>query len=119
MSSFNSVLYSILGQRIRDRREELKYSQQQLAGIVSSIYELKRSSISNIERGKQQPPLHIIYEICKALNLDIQTILPTYSDIQREISVKTNSSIETYINKFNVDPKTLKEINSAIKQSKR
>ena len=75
MSSFNSVLYSILGQRIKDRREELGFSQHQLAENVSNIYPIKRSSISNIERGKQQPPLHIIYEICKAIRLDVQNYI--------------------------------------------
>jgi|GEM_PF-1321372 len=119
MSDFNSVLYFILGQRIRDRREEMRYSQQQLAESVSQMYILKRSSISNIERGKQQPPLHIIYEICRALKLDVQTILPTYSEIQQKVNVDNHSNIETYIDKFNIDEKTLKELNSAIKQLKK
>jgi len=119
MSSFNSVLYSILGQRIKERREEMGFSQQDLATIISKIYLLKRSSISNIERGKQQPPLHIIYEICKSLNLDVQTILPTYSEVQQRVKDVSYSNIETFINKFDVDQKTLKEINSTIKQFKK
>lgn len=119
MSSFNSVLYFTLGQRIKDRREELNYSQQQLAEIVSNIYQLKRSSISNIERGKQQPPLHIIYEICKALKLDVQSILPTYSDVQQKVNVVNESTLENYINKYDVDEKTRKEINSTIQQFKK
>lgn len=115
MSSFTSVLYSILGERIKNRREEMGFSQQQLAEFISSTYELKRSSISNIERGRQQPPLHIIYEICKVLKFDVQMILPTYSEVQKKVDFENDSNIESFISKLDIDQKTLREIRKYLK----
>lgn len=119
MSDFNSVLYSIIGQRIKDRREELNYSQQQFSDAISKVYELKRSSISNIERGRQQPPLHVLYGICRILNIDLQTILPTYSEVSSKVIIEPEPAIERYMNSIDMDDKIREHINNLIKKSKK
>lgn len=114
MSDFNSVLYSIIGQKIKDRREELNYSQQQFAEAVSEVYELKRSSISNIERGRQQAPLHVLYEFCNILKLDLQSILPTYSEVSSMVVKEPEPAIEQFLKTIVMDDKTREYINNLL-----
>lgn len=67
------LLYLHIAARLKARRIELGLTQQQLGDQVA----LKRTSISNIEAGEQKPPLHVIYAICIALQLEPLDILPT------------------------------------------
>ena len=53
-------------------------SQAQLAAVVG----LERTSITNIERGNQKFPLHVLYRICSALNADIEDVLPSLSELR-------------------------------------
>lgn len=117
MKGFNFVLYSILGNRIRQRREELKLSQAQLSDRVSETYNLKRSSISNIERGRQQPPLHVLYEICKILDIDIHSILPTYFDVYSRVELSKKPAIESFINSFDIDDLTKEKIAAILRNT--
>lgn len=117
MKDFNVVLYSIVGDRIRLRREELKLSQAQLSERVSVIHKLKRSSISNIERGRQQPPLHVLYEICNILDIDVQTILPTYSDVNAQVENSKKQGIESFINSFEIDDITREKISQILRKT--
>lgn len=56
--------YQLLGARIRQLRQS-KLSQEQLAKAAS----LSRTSIVNIECGRQKLLLHNLFEIAKALNV--------------------------------------------------
>lgn len=114
MLEFSFVLYSILGERIKVKREELNLSQAELAEKIN----LGRTSISNIEKGKQQTPLHIIYSICSKLNTDVQSILPTFSEIEEARQDKGKSSFDHYINTFDLSKNTLKQIKELIEKSK-
>lgn len=66
-------IYRTIGERIRARRSELGFSQTQLGQKVS----LTRSSIANIEAGRQRPMLHTVMQIADELNLQLQDLLPT------------------------------------------
>lgn len=114
MSGFNSVLYQILGQKIKDRRVEKGLSQIEFSNKIKSI---GRTSISNIEKGRQFPPLSTIYEICKVLDIDIQSILPTNAEIESKINFSPeNDKIERYITNQNLDEITLAQIKDAFKK---
>jgi DNA-binding XRE family transcriptional regulator len=76
-------LYSIIGERIKKQRIEKNFNQSDLADIVA----INRTSISNIEKGRHQPPLHLIYRIGKALEVDIESLLPTLNELNDESSV--------------------------------
>jgi len=106
MESFNNVLYHILGKRIRETRINLNLNQEELA---SKINKLGRTSISNIEKGKQQPPLHVVYSICDALNIDIHNILPTYSEVQNEINIESDK-LNTFLKNSDIDELTIDTI---------
>lgn len=87
MYSFNSVLSLMVGEKIKLRREVFGISQSQLADKIN----IGRSSISNIEKGRQLPPLSLMYHICNQLNVDIQSIMPTYSEIAEKLNHLNNS----------------------------
>jgi transcriptional regulator with XRE-family HTH domain len=65
-------LYALVGQLIRKAREEHGLTQAQLASLVS----LTRTSITNIEHGRQKLSLHTVYEIADALAVEPYTLLP-------------------------------------------
>lgn len=117
MLDFSSALYKILGERIKVRREELGYSQ---SDIANAITKLKRASISNIEKGKQHPPLDTIYKLCEALKVDVQSILPTYSEVHKIVENENSKSlkIEKLISTFDIDDSTLEQIKKLIKKNK-
>ncbi|MFK7060263.1 helix-turn-helix transcriptional regulator [Flavobacterium oreochromis] len=112
MSNFNSMLYKLLGGRIKTRREELEMNQS-LLGEKSKI---GRASISNIEKGRQKPPLSVIYRICHELDIDVHSVLPTYKEIEAAVEAEGgHSSLKLYLEKANLDENLQKEIDSLFK----
>ncbi len=85
------LLYETIGQGIRRRRLELGITQGQLAQTAGVL----RSSIANVETGKQRSPLHLIYRLCAALNLDARQVLPDTSEVIRgsRIEVDTGDAV--------------------------
>lgn len=67
-----SPIYAAIGAAIRQARTARGLSQEQLAKVVH----LTRSSITNLESGKQQVPLHTLYDIAFALGQDVRELLP-------------------------------------------
>jgi DNA-binding XRE family transcriptional regulator len=64
--------YRRLGQNLRDARERARLSQDRVAQLVG----LKRTSLTNIESGRQHPPLHVLCDIVTHLNVTIGDVLP-------------------------------------------
>lgn len=65
--------YKSLGQRIREARQKNKFTQDDFANRL----DLSRASIVNIEKGRQHPPIHSLWNIAKLLNLEIADLLPS------------------------------------------
>jgi transcriptional regulator with XRE-family HTH domain len=65
-------LYRSIGEQIKAKRLAGSLKQEDLAGKVG----LTRSSIAQIEAGKQAPSIFLLYQLCDALNTDIFKILP-------------------------------------------
>lgn len=105
MSEFNRALYSMIGNKIKSLRIKKGLSQAELSNRVPKI---GRTSISNIEKGNQQPPLHILYLICNELDVDLQAILPTYSEIQKEAELSNKDDVHRYLETEDID-KHIKE----------
>jgi transcriptional regulator with XRE-family HTH domain len=97
-------LYSLIGARVRRIRESQtpRMSQEDLARIL----ELKRTSITNIERGNQKLTVDAIYRLCERFGLGIHEIMPPVSDVtcaqersivvggkSHEVGVKTASLV--------------------------
>jgi transcriptional regulator with XRE-family HTH domain len=63
--------YKRLGERIRRKRQDRGLSQESLAKAVG----LKRPSMSNIEKGRQNLLLHTFCDIAEVLNADAGELL--------------------------------------------
>jgi transcriptional regulator with XRE-family HTH domain len=67
-----SEFYRQLGESIRKCRNKRKLSQDALAKLIG----LTRTSLTNIESGRQHPPLHTFCEIVEQLKADFSELLP-------------------------------------------
>ncbi len=91
------AIYAILGSRIREARDRAGLSQAKLAGRLG----MTRTSIVNIEAGRQRPPIHVVWAIAEELRTEIALLLPSRSDYSREVQP------------VELDPGTISQIESA------
>ena len=66
------ALYEEIGDRIRKEREELGFTQSDLAQEIGML----RTSIANIETGRQRLPIHVLFNIARALGVTPKRLLP-------------------------------------------
>lgn len=69
-------VYVEIGKRIFEARNNKGFTQEQLAEKIS----LKRTSITNIEKGKQQLLVHMLIKIARELDVDVNNLIPEISD---------------------------------------
>lgn len=72
----NDRFYVSVGDRIRSARTAARLTQAELAGRLG----LARSSVANIEAGRQRVPLHVFVAIAEALAVDISELIPDGSE---------------------------------------
>lgn len=83
-------LYKQFGQLLRGLREEAGLTQDQVAGRVK----LKRTSITNIERGNQHIALHQLYLLAAAVGKNPSDLLPdTEPALQELLPNKTMAAL--------------------------
>jgi transcriptional regulator with XRE-family HTH domain len=80
MNIDQTTLYRHIGTAIRKHREARGMTQAQLASAVG----LLRTSIVNLEAGRQRAPLHTLYPICAALGIEATDVLPTVGTVLSE-----------------------------------
>lgn len=80
-------LYMAIGKRIREARVKLSLTQEELAAALR----MSRTSVTNIEKGRQHVLVHTLYAIASVLKIDVRQLLPG-SEIS---SVRYNSSSPT------------------------
>lgn len=66
------ALYRAVGKAIAIRRDELGFTQSDIAKKVG----LSRASLANIETGRQKILLHYLYQIAAELDLAVDALLP-------------------------------------------
>ncbi|HLP88194.1 MAG TPA: helix-turn-helix transcriptional regulator [Nostocaceae cyanobacterium] len=71
------TLYQQIGRRIKQRRAEMGMTQAELAEAVGVL----RTSITNIEAGRQKAPIHTLYKICIVLGVKVTALLPTEAEV--------------------------------------
>lgn len=75
------VLYHAVGRAIAMRRDELGFTQSDIATMVG----LSRASLANIETGRQKILLHYLYRIAAALELEgVDSLLPVHTPAVRD-----------------------------------
>lgn len=67
-----SEVYLQIGQKIKARRLELQFSQEQLA---QKIPKMDRSKISDMENGKEDYLFSTLLKVCKALETNVFDLL--------------------------------------------
>jgi transcriptional regulator with XRE-family HTH domain len=79
MPSIKSVetVYMRFGHDLQRLRRQRKLSQADLARLVDPTGgRLSRSSIANIESGRQRVALHLLLDLARALKVDARDLLP-------------------------------------------
>jgi transcriptional regulator with XRE-family HTH domain len=96
--------YLSVGKKVKQARENRSYTQEELASKVS----LSRTSITNIEQGRQQFMLHTLIEIAAALAVTPASLLPEKQDTKfadtldeklKELSPNKRRWIKSALNK--------------------
>lgn len=99
-------LYDLLGDNIRRHRTLKGLTQEQLATKI----DLARTSIVNIEQGRQHPPLHLLFEISRVLEVSFENLIPLESDfmsnvlldakILKDVSTKDIDKVTSFFKEF-------------------
>lgn len=84
-------IYRRLGRLIKFEREKAKVTQEELARQVG----LKRTSITNIECGRQKVQLHTLYSIAGVLKILPEKLLPPAASSERLICYVCGFNLET------------------------
>lgn len=69
-------LYRFVGAKIREARQPSESSPGYTQASLAKAVQLSRTSIVNIEKGRQHPPIHVLYSIANALSVDPLSLLP-------------------------------------------
>lgn len=80
--------YLQVGENIKKFRTKQKLSQDELARLIG----LTRTSMTNIEKGRQHPPLHIFCEIVEHLKVELSDLLPHHAMREDSIDLKALAS---------------------------
>jgi transcriptional regulator with XRE-family HTH domain len=75
--------YAELGIRVRKARLALNLTQEQLADLVF----LNRTSVTNIEKGKQKILAHTLVDLADNLQTSVSELLPEKRDKPKDVSV--------------------------------
>lgn len=76
----HAELYQAVGRRVRQAREGRRMTQEALAKRIK----MTRTSITNIERGRQKLLLHTLMDIASALSVEPSVLLPARSSASEE-----------------------------------
>jgi transcriptional regulator with XRE-family HTH domain len=75
-----NVLYHLVGERIRKARSRAKLSQAKLALALG----LSRTSVVNIEAGRQKAPLHVLWQVAEILGTEAALLIPNQEEYQEQ-----------------------------------
>ncbi|MEO1019441.1 MAG: helix-turn-helix transcriptional regulator [Pseudomonadota bacterium] len=73
----NDRLYQVIADQLKAVRKKNKLTQSDMAEILG----LERTSVTNIELGKQRPGVHILYRCCEYFGIPISKFLPTVNSV--------------------------------------
>ncbi len=92
INNMQKIINYYVGIKIKEFRENEGLTQTELAKNL----DIKRTTISNIEKGRSATQLSIIYQICIALNCEIMDLFPSieWVDKNKDKKVKITYSLE-------------------------
>jgi transcriptional regulator with XRE-family HTH domain len=101
------LIYGRVGGNIRFRRQQLLMNQNELAKKV----ELTRSSIVQIESGKQAITLHTLYSVAQALDISVHKLLPELNE-ENDFDSYSSNRVENKAGLLNLLDQKIKEVPS-------
>src|SRR5688572_13244659 len=109
-------LYRLIGDRIREARERMGMTQTALAAKLG----LSRVSVVNVERGRQRPPIHVLWQIGEQLGVEPAALIPRQHEYLEagdgvHLDADTIAQIETAAKG---DPATNRKLTEFIKMAK-
>src|ERR1700736_3457850 len=78
-SDTSARLYRLVGRGVRERRGHLEITQEELGERCG----LSRTSVTNLERGRQKVPLHQLQRIADVLDVDLRDLLPSREELRQ------------------------------------
>ena len=82
-------LYEVFGQRVRKARKACKLTQEELAARVT----MTRTSVTNIEKGRQKLLLHTLFDLASALEVPVAQLIPEPTEAQPRVEQKFNTEV--------------------------
>ena len=79
-------LHEAIGAEIKKIRKKKGFNQSDLAEKIG----LERTSVTNIETGRQKATVTVLYKICDLFQIDIADLLPKVSDMATHVVETTN-----------------------------
>lgn len=94
MNTTHEKIYMEIGQKIKKARQAMNMSQEELSSHIG----LTRTSITNIEKGRQQILVHTLLLFCEVLHIHPNDLLPSqeesYERALKELAPEHRSLIE-------------------------
>jgi transcriptional regulator with XRE-family HTH domain len=87
-ANFEKTFYSTFGAMLAVARRKRNISQEVLAAELG----LSRTSITNIEKGRQPLQLHALYLVAQSLSIDVKDLLPSPAALKMD-DPPTNLSV--------------------------
>lgn len=112
------LLYRLLGERIRIARTQQKPSRSQRA--IAVALGLSRTSMVNIEKGRQHTSLHVIWEIADQLGVEAASLIPARRDYMASSQpVALDAATIDQINRYAADdPEAQQKLQEFVKWAK-
>jgi transcriptional regulator with XRE-family HTH domain len=110
------ALYEEIGQRVAQARAAAGLSQAKLAGLIK----MSRTSVVNIEQGRQRLPIHQLWQLADALELEVGQFLPLRRELaERGAPVQLDATVVALIEEAaQNDPNTKRRLQDFIQEAK-
>ena len=84
-----STLYMVIGSRLKAARLRRNYSQDAVANELG----IARTSIANLEKGRQRSGLHHIYAYSEAVGLAPSDLFPSLEELQESATPPSRKTV--------------------------
>lgn len=105
--------YLEVGKAIRVARQKEKLNQKELSHKVG----MSRASIVNIEKGRQHPPLHQLWQFSNALKVSIYDLIPDFEIKEEDISLLFQKKIKLTGEKGQIQEDSVKKVSTFVSRS--
>ena len=111
-------LYQVVGDRVRRARNRAGLTQMALAEDL----DVSRASVVNIEKGRQRPPLHLLWSLAERLGLEAVDLIPTQEQLAHLARQSGGSISPTLLDRIHEeaenDTKTVDQLTAFVETSR-